>query len=91
MTYSMRRCNRQLCIMLTHDDSRLLNTSRAGRLRKQLESRKNSAEHPGDFQDRCLRPLGHLSAQRNRALQALPRGGSLDGTRVIRRAPKNAA
>jgi hypothetical protein len=41
------------------------------------------------------RPLEHPQSasggDTDEGSQALPRGGSLDGTRVIRRAPKNAA
>jgi hypothetical protein len=62
--------DRQLCIKLTHDDSWLLDSARAGNARKQLKSPRNSAEQPDDFQDRRLRPLGHLSAQEIGHLQA---------------------
>ena len=57
-----RTANRQLCINLTHPVSRLLDRDRAGTMAKYMESQRNSADRSGGFQDRCLQPLGHLSA-----------------------------
>ena len=42
----------------------------ARKWRRGRDSNPRGACTPGGFQDRCLQPLGHLSAQRNRALTA---------------------